>query len=319
MLSMRSTQTKAATPAQLGLPGLRTLGTDLVTVGRPQRWTAVAQPFVLLGTSMIAAQQRQWWAFFALIGLAYPAFVGTTHDAIHDALNLGRWNQFWLVTLGLAIHPSATASWATHVEHHRAFPHEHDPESDFVRKGLFHTFLMGWYYGYRESVWTWKHHPSLRKALVAELVGRHLILLASLALIPVTAAPAIAMFSLAGWMVTFPMLAVYLVHDPDDPDPLGATHTAAGWFAPFISLGLYYHLEHHLYPKVPTVNYYRLARRLRPSLLAVGVEVGLRAPRHGTGAPRKYRTVATNTVTTATTAPIAPAATAAPTPELVPA
>jgi beta-carotene hydroxylase len=284
-----SSTTAAATPAQLGLPGLRSLGVDLVTISRPQRWTAVGQPFVLLGTAMIAAAQQQWWAVFALVGLAYPAFVGTMHDVIHNALNLGRWNRFWLVVLGLAIHPSATASLATHVEHHRAFPHEHDPESDFVRKGLWHTFLMGWYYGYRESLWTWRNNPETRRALVAELAARHAILIGTLVLVPVTPAPAIVLFSLAGWMVTFPMLAVYLVHDPDDPDPLGATHTAAGWFAPFISLGLYYHLEHHLYPKVPTVNYYKLARRLRPSLLDVGVEVGLRAPRHGAGAPRKYR------------------------------
>jgi fatty acid desaturase len=39
-----------------------------------------------------------------------------------------------------------------------------------------------------------------------------------------------------------------------------------------LTLGSGYHLEHHLYPRVPSPNYKRLAARLRPVLDGFGVE-----------------------------------------------
>ena len=47
---------------------------------------------------------------------------------------------------------------------------------------------------------------------------------------------------------------------------------ARGRFVPALFLELTYHLEHHLYPSVPSHQYAELARRLEPHLTEAGVE-----------------------------------------------
>ena len=51
-------------------------------------------------------------------------------------------------------------------------------------------------------------------------------------------------------------------------------------------LELSYHLEHHLYPAVPSHNYRELSRRLEPLLMARGVApITLRAVVNGRSSP----------------------------------
>jgi hypothetical protein len=54
--------------------------------------------------------------------------------------------------------------------------------------------------------------------------------------------------------------------------PLTQTRTLRGRVVPAIFLELTYHLEHHLYPQVPSHNLPELARRLDPFLQRAGVQ-----------------------------------------------
>ena len=71
---------------------------------------------------------------------------------------------------------------------------------------------------------------------------------------------------------TYPLTTVYLPHDATAADALRQTKTLRGRFAPRLLLELSYHLEHHLYPAVPSHHYAELSRRLEPYLEAHGVE-----------------------------------------------
>src|SRR5207245_2212328 len=68
-----------------------------------------------------------------------------------------------------------------------------------------------------------------------------------------------------------PLATVWLVHDPDGKSPLFQTRAFRGWLASVIGMQHLYHLEHHLYPRVPHPNWPELARRIEPFLIEAGV------------------------------------------------
>jgi beta-carotene hydroxylase len=70
----------------------------------------------------------------------------------------------------------------------------------------------------------------------------------------------------------YPLLTVYLPHKDYGETPLTQTHTLCGRLIPALFLELTYHLEHHLYPQVPSHRLAALANRLAPYLHDAGVQ-----------------------------------------------
>jgi L-lactate dehydrogenase (cytochrome) len=62
----------------------------------------------------------------------------------------------------------------------------------------------------------------------------------------------------------YPLLTVHLPHKDYGDTPLTQTHTLRGRLIPALFLELTYHLEHHLYPQVPSHRLPELSRRLEP-------------------------------------------------------
>jgi beta-carotene hydroxylase len=71
---------------------------------------------------------------------------------------------------------------------------------------------------------------------------------------------------------TFPVITSYLPHNPKGPDELTRTRRFRGKVAAVLFRQHLYHLEHHLYPKVPHHHWATLARRLDPFLDRAGVK-----------------------------------------------
>ena len=94
---------------------------------------------------------------------------------------------------------------------------------------------------------------------------------AGVRLLPVT--PAVLLYSVfaivGSWV--YPLLTVHLPHRHYGDTPLTQTHTLRGRIIPAIFLELTYHLEHHLYPEVPSHNLPELSRRLDGTLRRAGV------------------------------------------------
>jgi beta-carotene hydroxylase len=78
-----------------------------------------------------------------------------------------------------------------------------------------------------------------------------------------------AMAIVGSWV--YPLLTVYLPHHDYGDEPLRQTRTLRGRVIPAIFLELTYHLEHHLYPAVPSHNLPELSRRLDPIFARAGV------------------------------------------------
>jgi beta-carotene hydroxylase len=67
-------------------------------------------------------------------------------------------------------------------------------------------------------------------------------------------------------------LTIHLPHHGYGETPLTQTRTLRGRVVPALFLELTYHLEHHLYPQIPSHNLARLGRRLDPFFEQAGVE-----------------------------------------------
>ena len=94
---------------------------------------------------------------------------------------------------------------------------------------------------------------------------------AGVALLPVTKGMLVyvVMAVVGSWV--YPLLTVYLPHHDYGDTPWTQTRTLRGRVLPAVFLELTYHLEHHLYPQVPSHRLPELARRLEPVLRRAGV------------------------------------------------
>lgn len=251
-----------------GLPMLRELGEDLLSVSPLRRITTIGLPFVLMLSYAFFAV-NEWWipAVTSVMGLCFVTYGSSSHDLVHQTLRLPRWwNSFWLSTIELLSLRSGTAYRLSHLHHHRHLLDESDIEGSAAHKSLLQTLLTGPTMQVRLWLWAWANHPAQRSALLLEALGILALLTAAVAAVPWTLAPLVyAILVIVGSWV-FPLVTVYLPHNAEGRTPLEKTRLFRGTFYRLIALDHLYHLEHHLYPAVPHHHWRKLAVRLDPYL-----------------------------------------------------
>lgn len=251
----------------LGLPRLSELGTDLLSVSRSRRVFLLARPLAMVALYAGLAAAGWWPVAIAVVVALFPVMVAVIHDLLHRSLGLSdRGNRGWLTVMAVLVLQSGHAIQATHLEHHRRFPDSEDPEAYVARMPLWRALLEGPVYPYRLWQWARRHRPGLRARVSVEAAAHTVLGLTSLALLPLTPVPFVYAAVMFVGCSLFPAVSVNLLHHLEGDSPLTWTRTVRGIVLPVITLGSGYHLEHHLYPRVPSPNYARLARRLRPEL-----------------------------------------------------
>jgi beta-carotene hydroxylase len=256
-------------------PRLDALGRDLLRTTRGQRITALARPFAGLAAFVVAAHLGLWWLLPVIVFGIFVAIVTVTHDVVHGVLGLGpRSTEVALLVFGLMVLESGHAYRITHRQHHRVFPGPNDPEGDPARLTLVSAVLYGplflprlWWWAVRASRTRWREQAFLWAEACLTLA----LVIVSAILAPHTLAPAAYTTLVIAGSWSYPLLTVHLPHRHYGETPLTQTHTLRGRIVPAIFLELTYHLEHHLYPQVPSHNLPELARRLDPFLAEAGV------------------------------------------------
>jgi beta-carotene hydroxylase len=252
-------------------PALDDLGPDLLATGPWQRRLALARPLLGVAAYALAVALGLWWLTPLIMFGIFVAVVTVTHDVVHRSLGLGpRATEWALFLCGLVLLESGHAYRATHLQHHRAFPSapDDDPEGYPAHLGLVGAACYGpvflvrlWWWAFRRA------RPAQRRWLLLEAAMPVLVVAAGIAV------PAVlwyaAMAVIGSWV--YPLLTVYLPHHDFGDTPLTQTRTLRGRVIPAIFLELTYHLEHHLYPQVPSHRLAELGRRLDPFLAASGV------------------------------------------------
>jgi beta-carotene hydroxylase len=266
---------QAATRADPEMPTVEALGRDLLATTCSQRRLAIIRPFLGVAAYALAAYAGLWPLTPVLVFLIFVAVVAATHDVVHGSLGLSRRQTDWaLFALGAILLESGHAYRATHLRHHRVFPGPGDPEGDPARMGLLKAMMWGPLFLPR--LWQWAYARSRpgsaeRRWLVAEAAWACAFATGGVWLARWT--PAVLVYTVlaivGSWV--YPLLTVHLPHRGYGDTPLSQTHTLRGRVIPALFLELTYHLEHHLYPEVPSHNLPELSRRLEPLLRQAGV------------------------------------------------
>ncbi len=261
------------------LQTLTELGCDLLQTTRKQQLLALARPFVGVAAFVVAVYLDWWFVTPLIVFLIFVSVVTVTHDVVHGSLGLSRkQTDIALFALGAVLFESGHAYRLSHSQHHRVFPGPDDPEGDPARISFMQAVLYGplflprlWLWAIRRSrgidrIWLW-----LEAAW--SIVG---VVSAGLSW---TIAPAFSLYvvlaDIGSWV--YPLLTVHLPHRNYGETRLTQTRTLRGFVIPKLFLELTYHLEHHLYPQVPSHHLPELSRRLEPVFRRAGV-IPVRVP-----------------------------------------
>lgn len=264
-----------STATDLRLPTLGELGTDLLTTTPSQRMIALIRPFIGLGLYILAAHWGLWILTPLIVFLIFVAVVTVTHDVVHGTLGLNKRQTDWvLLAMGAVLLESGHAYRLTHRQHHTHFPDDEaeDPEGYPANLGLLGALLYGPIFLWRLWWWAFRRGQDRGWLLVegalpiVAVIGGVLLWNTTPALLVYT-----VMAIVGSWV--YPTLTVYLPHKDYGDTPLTQTHTLRGHIIPMLFLELTYHLEHHLYPQVPSHHLAELARRLDPFFERAGVQV----------------------------------------------
>lgn len=248
---------------------MKELGLDLLYVGLPRKVLALLIPFVLVAAGLWLLTKGDYVAaMVVLAALCFFTYPSVSHDLVHGTYRLPQgWNRFLLSLIeGLCLR-SGTAYRIAHVQHHRCFPSSEDIEGYAANLSWWQALLYGiiyqprsWMLGFRRT------RGDDRRWLCAELLSMTALCLIAVMLFDVFPALAyyLILMHVGSWL--FPFMTAYMPHRFNGRTEVEQTRRFRGRMAALISLEHLYHLEHHLYPKVPHQNWPELARRLDPYL-----------------------------------------------------
>jgi beta-carotene hydroxylase len=253
------------------LPTLGALGYDLLDVPRWRVALSLAAPFALSATYFTVAWAG-WWpvALGCMVALSFVTYGSVSHDLVHRTLRLPpRWNDFFLTAIELLLLRSGRTYRLAHLNHHARYPDAGaDPEGAAAHRGLWHALRSGPLFFFRLWVWALRRDPAHRPRLLLE--GAAIALLTTAAVVAAVCGGSVVPLVYVGlarlgtWVV--PLATAYIPHAPQGDSPLTQTRRFRGALARLVALDHLYHLEHHLYPRVPHHRWPELARRLDPHL-----------------------------------------------------
>ncbi len=194
--------------------------------------------------------------FFFLTGLRQ------SHGAQHYSLGIPRVAQdLVLMALSPLMLASMHAVQVSHLHHHRHCLGDGDAEGSVARLPWWRALLLGPVFVVRLHARAWQLASRAKCRWIAiEIAALALMIAAALATPGMSALRWHVAAMLAGeWFIGF--FAVWIVHHGCDHDDLLA-RTQRGRWINWLSYGMFYHFEHHLFPSVPTCRLKRLADRL---------------------------------------------------------
>ena len=238
---------------------------DLVTLRPGERLHELLLPLPWLLLALLAARYALW--VLALAGSFYFFLTGLrlVHDVFHGNLGLRAWgNDVVLLVLSALMLGSMHAVRLTHLQHHRDCLGADDVEGDAARRGAGGALLWGVIFPVQLHVAALRL-ANLRQVLwiVAELMLSAGCVAAILAARHPVLSFHVAAMALGQTLTGF--FAVWTVHHDCDRWQQIA-RTLRHRLKSAVSFGMFYHLEHHLFPRVPTCHLPALAGRLDESV-----------------------------------------------------
>ncbi|SRR6266700_59376 len=221
-----------------------------------------------LGLSLPWLAASLWLANARLFPLALPAsfmffLVGLrqVHNAYHYALGLSRRGSDWVMfLLSAAMLGSMHAVQINHLEHHQHCLGDEDVEGASARMPAWKAILVGPLFPIRLHINAWKKARGASfRWMMAELAVTAAIVAAAITFSPVWLRYHVAAMAVGQCFTSF--FAVWTVHhDCENSGPFA--RTLRGVLKNVATYNMFFHVEHHLFPAVPTCHLPQLAERL---------------------------------------------------------
>ena len=218
----------------------------------------LSAPFLLL--SWWSAAQGIWLLALASSFFFFMAALRQAHDCYHRTLGVGKVaTELMLFMLSITMLCSTHAIRHTHLNHHRDPLGESDVEGNWARLPWYRAILGGGQFSVAIQ-WFGLTHGSRRNRLLVATDMLLIITVISAAFItmhPVLMYHVLIML-VANMLVGF--FAVWSVHH--GCDEIVYARSERHPLINLLTFNLLYHIEHHLFPAVPTNHLPELAKRL---------------------------------------------------------
>jgi len=226
----------------------------------------ISAPFLAL--SLYLAQLgfvRHWAWFIPALAVSYIFFLTglrQVHNAFHYVIGIPRWATEWLMfVLSVVMTGSMHAVQINHLEHHKHCMDDEDVEAMSARMNWLQALTLGPRFPYmlhRRAYEIGK--PRLRRWVTFELLANAVWIALVFGVFDLDILKYHVITMAVGQCFTG-FFAVWTVHHHCDRSHYIA-RTLRSTIKRLISFNMFFHLEHHLYPAVPTCHLHQLAERL---------------------------------------------------------
>lgn len=243
-------------------PRLRTVAwKDLLPYRRHEVAYELTLSLPWLLASLAAAHAGWYGAALAASFVFFLTGLRQAHNAQHYAIGVSRRATEWvLFALSLLMLSAMHAVQFNHLRHHRHCLGDQDLEAMSARLPAWRALLLGPLFPFRLHVAALRlAAPRQRRWVRAELLAIALSVVVAAALAPWWLRYHVLAMLVGQCMTAF--FAVWTVHHDCDPTGVFARTIRRPLLAR-LSYGMFFHLEHHLFPAVPTRNLPVLAQRL---------------------------------------------------------
>jgi fatty acid desaturase len=244
---------------------------DLTELTLTAKVKELLHPVPWLVASFVLAQAEMTIAALPCSFMFFLTALRLNHEAIHRNIGIShRANHGVLFVLSVLMLGSNHAVAFNHLRHHRHCMQPDDIEGACGRMGVWRVLAFGPIYPLLQHASALRETSGAeREFILAELTATAVWIIAALVVFDVAALKYhVVVTALAQCLTAF--FAVWTTHHDCDPDGLYA-RTQRGSFKNRISYNMFYHLEHHLFPKVPVSQLGKLAERLDAKASHAGI------------------------------------------------
>lgn len=234
---------------------------DLASLSPAAAARELLLPLPWLALSLAFAQWQLYPPALAMSFLFFLTGLRVVHGAYHYALGLSRRSTEWvMLAFSVLMLGSMHAIQWNHLQHHRHCLADDDIEAMGARRSALGAILLGPLFPLR------LHWAALARAtrptrrwMIAELLANAVWL--GVVLVVAVGALRYHVLAMAIGQCLTAFFAVWTVHHGCiDRGPMARTIRSSVRSA--LTFNMFFHLEHHLFPQVPTAHLPRLARRL---------------------------------------------------------
>lgn len=242
-------------------PSIEDLGKDLLETTIRERIFCLALPFVTMAGFFFTGSFGWWFVAIPLaVAQSFFTYASVSHDLVHRNLKIPLWlNETLLFLIEGTNFRSGHSFRVTHLYHHQHFPDASDLEGSAARMSWWRALLEGviaqprlWFHSFKRK------SGKIRLWLLAEAL--FILILAALCARSDVGRVYLVLIVAGSW--GFPFMTSYLPHKTDSSNPVEQTRLFRGRVIEILFWNHLYHLEHHLYPRVPHQRWPELSRRL---------------------------------------------------------